>query len=93
MAANLYSSQGAIEKLPTIIMAYGWGGTMERFRGEAAAFAQAGYLVVMFDYRGWGESDARVILAEPEPVERPNNRFTAEVMRAARDTRSAGRGG
>lgn len=80
MAANIYSPKGAVEKLPTIIMAYGWGGTMERFRAEGAAFAQAGYLVVMFDYRGWGESDSRVILAAPEPTERPGNRFTAEVV-------------
>jgi len=80
MAANLYSPKSAAGKLPTIIMAYGWGGTMERFRAEAVAFAQAGYLVVMFDCRGRGDSDARVILAAPEPAERPGNRFTAEVV-------------
>lgn len=80
MAADIYSPKGTVGKLPTIIMAYGWGGTMERFRAEGAAFARAGYLVVMFDYRGWGESDSRVILATPEPAERPGNRFTAEVI-------------
>jgi uncharacterized protein len=80
MAADIYSPKGAVGKLPTIIMAYGWGGTMERFRAEGAAFARAGYLVVMFDYRGWGESDSRVILAAPEPTQRPGNRFTAEVI-------------
>ena len=79
MAANLYAPNSATGKLPTIIMAYGWGGTMARFRAEAVAFAEAGYLVVMFDYRGWGESDGRVILAGRAPAERPNNRFTAEV--------------
>src|SRR5215469_3730412 len=51
MAADVYTPKGASGKLPTIIMAYGWGGTMARFRPEAAAFAEAGYLVVMFDYR------------------------------------------
>src|SRR5258708_6258860 len=51
------------------------------FRPEAVAFAQAGYLVVAFDYRGWGESDSRVILvSKREPAERTNNRFTAEVQ-------------
>jgi hypothetical protein len=34
----------------------------------------------MFDYRGWGESDGRVILARPAPAERLGNRFTAEVV-------------
>ena len=80
MAANVYSPKAVTGKLPTVIMAYGWGGTMQRVREEAAAFAAAGYLVVMFDYRGWGESDSRVILAAPEPAERPSNRFTAEVV-------------
>jgi uncharacterized protein len=61
-------------------MAYGWGGTMQRFRAEGAAFAQAGYLAVMFDCRGWGDSEARVVLAAPEPAERPGNHFTTEVI-------------
>jgi pimeloyl-ACP methyl ester carboxylesterase len=80
LSASLYSPKGAVGKLPTIIMAYGWGGTMERIRIEGAKFAKAGYLVVMFDHRGWGESDGRVILAAPAPAERHGNRFTAEVV-------------
>lgn len=80
MAANIYAPKAASGKLPTIVMAYGWGGTMERFRAEAAAFAQRGYLVVMFDYRGWGESNSRVVLAGPEPERRTGERFTAEVI-------------
>ncbi len=80
MAANIYAPKGVAGKLPTIVMAYGWGGTMERFRAEAAAFAQAGHLVVMFDYRGWGESDSRVVLAGPEPEQGSGEHFTAEVI-------------
>ena len=30
MAANIYSPKGVAGKLPTIVMAYGWGGTMEQ---------------------------------------------------------------
>jgi len=82
MAADVYAPRVAAAgaKLPTIIMAHGWGGTAGQLRPEAIAFAKAGYLVVAFDYRGWGESDARVILTGPEPAERPGNRFTAEVL-------------
>lgn len=80
LSASLYSPKGAVGKLPTIIMAYGWGGTMESVRIEGAKFAKAGYLVVMFDHRGWGESDGRVILSAPAPAERHGNRFTAEVV-------------
>ena len=64
--------------LPTIVMSHGWGGTAAMLRAQASAFASAGYLVVAFDYRGWGESDARVILTRPAP-ERSGQRYTAEV--------------
>jgi dienelactone hydrolase len=67
-------------RLPTIVMAHGWGGTVAVLRQTAIDFARAGYLVVAFDYRGWGESDSRVILTGPPPASRPNNRFTAEVQ-------------
>jgi len=80
MAADIYAPKGTAGRLPTIVMAYGWGGTMERLRSGAMAFAQAGYLVVTFDYRGWGESDSRVILAAAAPAQRSGTRYTAEVI-------------
>ena len=55
-------------KLPTIIMCHGWGGLAAHLRADAVVFAKAGYLVVVFDYRGWGASDSRVILAKPAPA-------------------------
>jgi len=52
MAAEIFSPSVAVEqKLPTIIMAHGWGGTAALLRADALAFARAGYLVVTFDYR------------------------------------------
>lgn len=57
-------SASAATKLPTIVMAHGWGGTQRGLRRDAIAFAREGYLVVTFDYRGWGESDSRVILTK-----------------------------
>lgn len=81
MAAQIFAPSAAVEKkLPTIIMAHGWGGTAAMLRDDALAIAKAGYLVVAFDYRGWGDSDSRVILTAPEPAERSGRRFTAEVM-------------
>ena len=47
------------KKLPALIMSHGWGGTAALLRPQAERFAQAGYFVLVFDYRGWGESDAR----------------------------------
>src|SRR6516164_1606585 len=63
--------------LPTVVMAHGWGGVAAALRHDASDIAQAGYLVLLFDYRGWGESDARVVLTGPAPV--GDAPFTAEV--------------
>ncbi len=81
MAAELFSPKQAAadEKLPTIIMSHGWGGTAAHLRPDAVVFARAGYLVLTFDYRGWGASDSRVILTGPPPDDRSDGRFTAEV--------------
>jgi len=69
--------------LPTVVMGHGWGGTAAHFRRDAVDIARAGYLVLCFDYRGWGESEGRVILTRPSPVTPEpgrNQRFTAEVV-------------
>lgn len=77
--AELYSLKSLEGKaLPTIIQAHGWGGTAANFRPDSLALAQAGYLVICFDYRGWGQSDGRIILAGP-PEKKESRRFTAQV--------------
>jgi dienelactone hydrolase len=81
--AELFSLKSlAGTRLPTVIMAHGWGGTAANFRRDAIELANAGYLVITFDYRGWGESDSRLILVGPSPVKPvsgQNQKFTAEV--------------
>jgi len=72
MAAEVFSPKGANEKLPTILMSHGWGGTAEALRPDAVVFARAGFLVVTFDYRGWGNSDARLI-ASGKPTKKDGN--------------------
>ena len=57
------------DKLPTIVMSHGWGGTSAALRPDGVAFARAGYLVVTFDYRGWGKSDSRLVLVGDKPGE------------------------
>jgi dienelactone hydrolase len=56
----------ADERLPTIILCHGWGGTAAFLRPECIAFARAGFMAVAFDYRGWGASDGRIILVGPK---------------------------
>jgi outer membrane protein assembly factor BamB/dienelactone hydrolase len=78
MAAEVFApKRPQSEKLPTIIMSHGWGGTAAALRSDAVVFARAGYLVVAFDYRGWGNSDSRLIaVAKPE---QKDGKLIAEV--------------
>lgn len=50
-------------RLPTVIMAPGWGATAAGLRPDATALARAGFRVLLFDYRGWGDSDGRLVRA------------------------------
>ncbi|MDQ3009624.1 MAG: acetylxylan esterase [Acidobacteriota bacterium] len=80
--AEIFSLKSLAGKpLPTIIQAHGWGGTAANFRFDALALANAGYLVIDFDYRGWGQSAGRIVLAAPseKPEKKDGRRFTAQV--------------
>src|SRR5439155_9714210 len=60
LAARLYLPEGAEdgERRPGVVVAHGFGGTM-RFRTPeiAEALAARGFLALIFDYRGFGESE------------------------------------
>jgi dienelactone hydrolase len=72
-----YAGENEGRKLPTVIIAPGWGGTAANFRQDAVDLARAGYLVMLFDYRGWGDSDGRVMLTRQRPA--AEGTFTPEV--------------
>jgi len=81
LTAHIFTPKSAApnEKLPAIIMAQGWGGTQSSLFWNAAQFARAGYYAVTFDFRGWGESDSRVILTSPMAAN-DTLKFSAEVV-------------
>jgi dienelactone hydrolase len=77
--AEVFSPQAAGSgPLPTVIQANGWGGVAAVLRDDAVALARAGYLVIDFDYRGWGLSDGRLVLAG-NPDAAAGRRLTAPV--------------
>jgi dienelactone hydrolase len=79
MAAEVFApKKPKSDRLPTILMSHGWGGTAALLRPDAIAFARAGYLVIAFDYRGWGKSDARLVLAGKLPPT-SSGKLVAEV--------------
>ena len=69
MAADLYWPRDAAGDLPAIVMSHGWGGTKASLVRNAAIFAADGFVVLAFDYRGWGESDGKLVIIGdmPEP--------------------------
>ena len=73
MAGDVYRPKGLkpTDKLPAIVFVHGTGGVKKTpFSIQlATAFAQHGYIFLNFDYRGWGESESRLLMLEamPEP--------------------------
>lgn len=53
----LYRPAGAAELVPAVVLAHGFGGTMDRLTVHAERFAAAGIAALVFDYRSFGESD------------------------------------
>ena len=57
-AATLYRpAKATAETLPAILMLHGWGGIQDALTvSYYEEFTRAGYAVMTFDYRGWGDS-------------------------------------
>ena len=73
------------EKLPAIVFVHGTGGVKKTpFSIQPrVAFAQHGYIFLNFDYRGWGESESRLLMLEkmPDPDEKGELTVKARAVR------------
>ncbi|MBP7937146.1 MAG: alpha/beta fold hydrolase [Phycisphaerae bacterium] len=73
------------KRLPAIILCNGWGGTKAFLMGTGIAprFADAGYVVINYDYRGWGDSDSRLVVRGemPTPGKDGTVTVTAQAVR------------
>lgn len=69
VAAEIFTPEGQVPERgwPAILLCHGWGGLKSHLARYAEKFARAGYLCMTFDYRGWGESDGRVIATRGAP--------------------------
>lgn len=68
------------DKLPAIVLCTGWGGNKGNLnRTYAPAFAAAGLVVLTFDYRGWGESDSRLVIEGAMPTPDENGMVTVKA--------------
>jgi dienelactone hydrolase len=81
VAHVLQAKTHAGKRLPTVVICQGTGGLQHFHLYPAAAFANAGFTVITFDYRGWGESAGRLVLADPKaPGRRDGRPFDAGVL-------------
>jgi len=68
LAAEVIAPAGRDGPRPAILLCHGWGGLKEHLAERyAIPFAQAGYVCLVFDYRGWGGSDGRMISTPETP--------------------------
>jgi len=87
------------QRLPAVILCQGTGGLQHYHLAQAIAFARAGYTVLTFDYRGWGESRGRLIPADrtapsrkdgqPAPVQAIEVRETVDPVEQTLDVLAA----
>lgn len=85
LAADLYRPEGVADsdRLPVIVLCHGWGGTKDEpaLKRHAEAFSTEGFATFALDYRGWGESDGKVVAKGPLPAERTEVTATVQVIR------------
>lgn len=82
MAAHLYlpADRPLQHKLPAVVLCAGTGGTKESTGGRIAPLlVQHGFIVLAFDYRGWGESESRLIAVAPQPKPDARQEMTITV--------------
>lgn len=89
LAGDLYlpGDFAPADRRPAVVMCHGWGGTKEHLAGTGIPqrLADAGYVTLAFDYRGWGESESKVVVRDPLPKERTETAARVNVIREVVD--------
>ena len=68
LAGDLFQPKGlaTTDKLPGLLLVPGWGGSKKNLEATYAPhFAEQGFMVLSFDFKGWGKSDGPLTVAEP----------------------------
>lgn len=68
LAAEIFRPAALSAPAPAILLCHGWGGLKAHLARYAEVFARDGYVALTFDYRGWGESDGRLIPLADTPM-------------------------
>jgi dienelactone hydrolase len=82
MAGDVYRPKDLApdSKVPAIVLCAGTGGTKGGTQARIAPlFAKEGYIVLAFDYRGWGLSESQLMAVEQQPAPGEKNEMTLKV--------------
>ncbi len=82
LSGDLFFPAGkqASDRYPGIVLAHGWGGTRDHLnQAYAPFFAAEGFVVLTIDYRGWGDSDSRLVLQGEQPEADDSGHLTVKV--------------
>ncbi len=83
MAGDVYMPKDVKpgKRLPAIVFVHGTGGVkkMPWSIKLAVTFAQRGYVFLNFDYRGWGESESKLMMLEKMPPPDTNSVVTVKA--------------
>ena len=83
MAGDVYRPKNLNpdDKLPAIVFVHGTGGVKKMAWSIqlATTFVQHGYIFLNFDYRGWGESDSKLLMLEKMPEPDANGMLTVKA--------------
>jgi hypothetical protein len=83
IAADLFVPDDlpAGETRPGILLCHGWAGPKSHLSATYAPyFCKAGFVCLTFDYRGWFDSDARLITPEGQPEPGEDGSVTVRAM-------------
>jgi len=82
MAGDLWLPEGFGDGTdrPAIVLTHGWGGVRSHLNNTyAPKFAKAGFVVLTFDYRGWVDSDSRLVIIGDQPSPDENGEITVRA--------------
>ncbi|XOV86608.1 MAG: alpha/beta hydrolase [Pseudomonadota bacterium] len=71
LSADIFRPENlpAGSKRPAILLCHGWAGPKSHLSNTYAPyFSEAGFVCMTFDYRGWFESDARLVTMDKQPA-------------------------
>ena len=87
MAGDLWLPAGFKDdgNWPAVLLTHGWGGIRYHLNERyAPKFADAGFVVLTFDYRGWADSHSRLVIVGEMPQPDANGEVTVRT-RAIRE--------